>query len=640
MATREKTVCFAFPMTTALVADAVVTNLTQITLYVPEASPTFTSVAVEVGFQDVVTATGGTITEHRVGLRLGAAAYTTVTETDDITNSGENIAGVIGPFDFTSHFTTNWTGTSMTCDLQVYFDQNTGTTLGMNNVTAMIYVTYSYDDAAATQIKTVMLPMESLVGTLPTAAANFGTSQIPQLTSGGILPEAGVTIRDWFIVIEGNESTAAATDFTISANIDGGATTNFMVQETALISDRFCRWIYRPAVPDTTLSHNLQLWASTARCNHVTATLYVTYEFTLSGTTRVLNSIQLPMEMASPLGLTTTAEATRFQRNVFTVEPGTITLRQSAFRLNYNTPASVTSLRLRAGGQAYRNYTPAAGVVCGMFSVQQRIDSGSEQGAGITLARGENTITIDGYATNATVEATNLNGYIVLNYESDLSTAGIGAHAHTVRKVLLSWNMALSDLNRINNFAFAIPESSYWLMGAGFCFIQWVNSAGMAVTFDTEALSGEGKGAGYHDIYAGAYVSDGELNCSMIWMRGRDVFKRYPADTDTDRLDIETARDYRLYTTTTCGNGMWAVATYHSMQWLIAGSVSGNDVALPTDLAVVRDATKEVMFLGSLAAGDTGFGFAAYDNTEAYYVDAYQDGTHVGRSALGTAVAF
>lgn len=639
MATREKTVCFAFPMTTALVADAVVTNLSQITLYIPEASPVFRSVFVEVGFQDVVTATGGTIGEHRVGLRLGAAAYTTVTELDDIANSGENLAGVLGPFDFTSHFTANWSGTSMTCDLQVYFDQTTGTTLGMANVTALVYVTYEYNDTAATQIKTVRFPLESLVGALPTAAANFGTSQIPQLTgAGGVLPEASPVIRDWFLLIEGNESNNnTVTDFTISVNIDGGATTTFMTQEAALGSDRFCRWVYRPAVPTTTAAHNLQLWANVAKANHLTVTLVVTYQFTRTGTTRVLNSILVPIEIASPLGVATTAEASRFTRDIMIQEPGTITLRQSGFRINYNVAATPTSHRWRAGSQAFRAYTPAASVACGMYCVQQRIDAGAAGGAGITLARGRNTLTIDGYATSPANQITNISGYVLLNYESDLAAGGIGQHAHTVMKVLLPWDAALTDRVRVNNYSFAIPESDYWLVATGFSFIQWVATASNAITFDVECLTTEGKGAGYYDIYADAYQSDAERSCSIIWMRGRDTFKRFPADADPNRLDVEVARDYRLFTSTTCGNGIIACLTYHSFTWTAAGTLSGHNAALPTTVRLVDAVTNETRQEQVLSAGTTAYSFTVNDNTEDYYVSAYQDDTHVGRSGLAKA---
>lgn len=634
MAIREKTVMFAVPTASALVADKTVTNLDQITLYIPEASPTFKSVFVEVGFQDVITATGGTVNEHRVGLRLGANAYTTFTETDDITHSGENMAGIIGPIDFTSHFAANWTGTSMTCDLQVYFDQSTGTTLGMANVTAVIYVTYEYNDTAASQLKTVRIPLESLVGPLPTAATNFGTSQIPQLTGvGGLLPEGSPVVRDWFLLIEGNESMAnAVTDWTLSANIDGGATTAFTTQEGALASDRFCRWTYKPAVPTTTAAHNLQLWGSIARANNLTVTLIVTYQFTRSTTTRVLNSILVPIEIASPLGGPTAGEASRFERYVTVMEPGTISLKQSAVRLNYNTAATPGTISVMAGAQAARVYTPSSSVACGMYCLQHRVDAGGAQGAGITLARGRNQLVLDVFASSAVSDATNISGYLLLNYESDLSAAGVGAHAHTVFRNLLSWDALLTDRNVVTGYSFPIPEANYWLVAMGFCFTQWIATASNAVTFDVQALPGEGKGGGYYDIYADAYQSDAERSCSIIWMRGRDAFKRCPQDADSERLDIETARNYRLFTTTTCGNGIFAAATYHSMTWTAAGNLQDADLAKATTLKLVHKDTGEVRQTQVLPAGTTAFSFTVYDNTDDYCIDAYQDGTHAGRS--------
>lgn len=640
MATREKTISFAFPMTTTLVADAVVTNLSQITLYIPEASPTFTSVFVKVGFQDVVTATGGTITEHRVGLRLGAAAYTTFTETDDIANSGENLGGVFGPVDFTSHFTTNWTGTSMTCDLQVYFDQSTGTTLGMNNVTAEIFVTYTYNDTAATQIKTVRVPMESLTGALPTVAnSNFGTNQIPQLTGGGgILPEAGVTIRDWYIIVEGNEiNNNTTTDFTLSANIDGGTATAFMIQEAALASDRYCRWIYRPTAPSTTAAHNFQLWSSVAnKCHHITATLVVTYEFTLAGTTRTLNSILLPIEVGSPLGSTTLGDASRYYRELVISEPGTITLRQSGFRINFNCNGGVTTLNWRAGAQSARTYSSAGNVICGGYALQHRVDSGAAGGVGVTLARGSNTITIDGYSTGGIV-ATNISGYLILNYESDVGSGGIGQNAHTVFKSRYAWDALGNFNNRVVGASFAIPETNYWLMSAGFCLIAWQASLAGAFSVDIELGATEGKGAGYADVYTDGIMGDSEMSCCEIWMRGRDVFKRFPQDADTDRADIETARDYRIFSTANYAKGLIQFVTYHSHTWNIIGDISGHDAGLPTQLELIRASTGEKMQTTTLAAGTTAFNFTVYDDTLDYYVSAFQDGTHVGRSGVGQA---
>ena len=639
MATRVKTTQFAFPMYTGTVVDATTTNLTQITIYIPEAVSAFRSVTVDVGFQDIITATGGTITEHRVGLRLGAAPYTTITETDDIANSGEQMAGVIGPWDFTSHFTSNWAGTSRTCDLQVYFDQNSGTTLGMRNVTAVVTVTYEYDDTAATQIKTAWIPLESLAADLPTAAnTNFGTNQIPQMTGvGGMLPESGVTIRDYYFLIEGNESTSTATDFTITANIDSGTATAFGVQEAALISNRYCRWIYKPGtVPGLGTTHNFQLWTNLAsRCNHVTVTLVVTYQFSLASTTTVLNSVLLPLEMTGPLGSNTAADASRISQDIWANEPTTITLMQSGFRINYNCNNTPTGLHFRAGSQSFRAYTPLAGVVAGMYSLQQRFDSGSSQGSGLTLSRGRNSLVIDGYLTTTARQATNVNGYIILNYLSGLASDGIGAHNHTLMYNLLGWDAALTDRTRIDNYSFALPEAEYFFTGVGFVFYQVVQSASMGITFDTQCLSGEGKGGGYYEIYSDSYQADNEKSNSIIWMRGRDVYWRYPNDPGPDRVDVQTPRSYRLFTSTATSNGLMAVPTYNAIAFTVSGNITGSNGGSIT-INIYRSDTNELIHTTS-RTGNGSYSLQWHDDTIALYSEAFEDSTHYGRSITATA---
>lgn len=641
MATRRKTLVFAADTLTSDVADATITNLAQFTVHIAETC-TFVAAWVEFGYQDAITATGGTVTEHRVSLRLGAAAYTTFTETDDIANSGENMAGVIGPILFTSHFQTNWSGPSMTCDVQAYIDYSTGTTLVSRNLTALLYVTIEYDDDPGvnpTQTKTVIIPMESLVSTLSTTAnSNIGSNQIPQLTgAGGMLPESTVTVRDWFVVLEGNESNAAVTDWTLSVNVDSGTSRSFGVQECALQSDRFCRWVHKPASPpSTSAAHQWQCWASIARANHLTHTLYVTYTFDATATTRTLCTALIPVEIATPLGITTTAEASRFRRSLFVQDPGTITLRQSAFRINFITTASISGLNFRAGAQSYRAYTQVAGVVCGMFSLQQRIDSGSAQGAGITLARGLNTLTIDGYATDAVDQATNINGLAIINYEADVGTSGIGQNTHWWMVPVYGWNALLQDRVRVNNVTIDIPEANYWIVSAGFLITQWVSASSNALTFDVECLSGEGKDAGYYDIYADAYQADAERACSMTWMRGRDVFKRYPTDPDSERVDIETARGYRLYTSTTAGNGLVAMVCMHSFAYSVTRDITGSDGGT-VDIKVCRSDTGEIVATAS-RGGDGAYSFTWYDNTIPLYAAAEEASANLaGRSEAFTA---
>ena len=83
------------------------------------------------------------------------------------------MSGVLGPFDFTAHFAANFPAAdSATLALSVYFDITTGTGLTTNNISALIAVTYEYDDGAATQYATAVIPMESLVGAMGTTDTN------------------------------------------------------------------------------------------------------------------------------------------------------------------------------------------------------------------------------------------------------------------------------------------------------------------------------------------------------------------------------------------------------------------------------------------------------------------------------------
>lgn len=635
MATRIKTVHYSLPMFTTATTNAVDTALGTGTIYIPETvtSGSFVSVTAEVGFQDIITATGGTISEFRFGIKLGAAASTNVyTDVDGIANTGENIAGIFGPFNLLSYFQANWSGTSMAVTSNVYFNQSTGTTLGMRNITVIYHITYTYDDTNATQLKTAAIPLESPVGALPTTAnSNFGTSQIPILTGlSGTLPEGNVTIRDYYFVIEGNESTAgSATDFTVSANIDSGTATAFGIQEAALATDRFVRWIYKPgAVPLTTSTHQFQLWATTARVNHVVVTLYVTYQFTLAATTKVLSSILLPLEIGSPLsGASSTAN--RYSRELLINDPGTLTLKQSAFRINYNAIDPPTGLSFRMGPQAYRTYTPAVLASAGMYNLQQRIDSGGSQGAGFTLARGKNTFVVDGYFT-ATQPPFNITGYILLNYISDLSPLGIGAHAHTVDVGLRNFDIGNTLVSSVNG-VITIPESSYRIMSAGFQMTIGTPALTMAIGLDVMCLSTEGKGGGYYDIYTDAYRAESEWGTTLVYAQGRDVVKRYPDDPGADRIDMTAIHTYRYLSSSGTSAGISFLYTYHALSVAVSGTISGSTGGTVT-INVYRSDNRELIYT-TTRTGNGSYGFDWYDNTIAIYAEAYESSTKFGRSS-------
>src|SRR3970282_1328757 len=157
----------------------------------------------------------------------------------------------------------------------------------------------------------------------------------------------------------------------------------------------------------------------------ITHTMYVTYQWTVSGTTEFLNSIMLSFEIPSPLGGSAAADNDRFELPIRVEEPATITLKQSAYRIQFVPGAgAMAGLNSRAGAQAFRAYTPAASVVCGGSCFQQRVDSGSAQGAGLTLARGKNNLVIDTYRTDTTDLGWNITGGASTQHQTGVSAQG------------------------------------------------------------------------------------------------------------------------------------------------------------------------------------------------------------------------
>lgn len=643
MATRIKTVRYAFPTYTLTAASATNTNLTQITVELPEA-PTggaFKSAYLEISY---VTANSNVaVTTQTWALQLGAVAYSS-TQSSGGANFGataEDTAIISKGLDFTSYFVTNWTGTSMTLNCRF----NVTVTGGLEAVTAVMVITYSYDDTAATQLKTVAIPFESRNSALPTTATNFGTSQIPQLTGvGGFLPENTPVIKDWYIIIEGNSGAPDTTDYTVSARVDALTTLTFVQLEAGSLTGTYMRLIFKPpnGVPDTTVSHNFQLWCDVARLHNITATLYVTYAFTLSGTTRLLNSIQLSLEMPSPMGGTTVDFKSQFIRDILITEPGTITLRQSGVRLLFNTPATPT-VSFSVGAQAFRNYAVNGTVSAGMQAFQQRIDSGSAQGAGITLARGLNDINVRAYSNNiSTGVVTNVSGIIFLNYESDVPTAGIGAANSTYSLVQFVRNSGITSTSfPTPDFSFAGNQlpTNWWLTDISYQINFSAGTTLGGISFILFRKTGDAITEGSEVSYADVSVGDPELGSYEIFCRARGIFKRYPNDQDTSRLNpTVTFRPFSIMVTGACHN-MFIICniTTHEMTFTASGNISGNNAALPTTVKLVRAVDNMLYDEQVLSAGTTAFSFTVHDDALDYYVDAYQDETHVGRSGLAKA---
>ncbi len=636
MATRLKTVKYAFPALASLTNNTL-TNLTQITVYLPETgTKTFRSVVAHVTFDDIITATGGTLTTKTLDLRLGAAGYTSVANANTLTNSGENASFWLSA-DYTSHFNTNWSGTSMTCDFRLQINQSTGTTTGMVNVCVTLDITYEYDDTSTTHVKTVMIPLNMVAGAMDTAATTRDT--IPALDT--YLPEASKTYRNIHVVVQGNEArNGATTDHTMTLRV-GAASVTTGNYEGGLASDRFFRYVWEltSSWPSTGSTQNWQPTATVARVNHAQAYVVVTYEFDASTTTSVMNSLLLPVEVASPMGGTTSSDYQRATRELW-IQETTISTSRVAFFVFWQQIAAIGGLNMRIGTGSFVAYTDTASVLCGSNAAMIRNDSA------FTLARGRNSLNVDIYRTDTADYGWNVCGYFLVNYTSDKHADGVGAHNHTIEwGIAQNGTGAAASTVTVSATALTIPETDYFTVGLGTQLIVQPSGtvAPAGFTVQVERLSAEG-GVEWEDVYADTSQTDPEIGVYLVYSQMRTIFDRFPGDADSTRVDIETSRRWRMFMTGSTATTGWyslsVVMTYHSILYDVSGSVTSTDggtVNIGLHRGDENSSQGGELVKSTSRTGDGSYSFTWYDDTESVYVVA-EDGTNAGRTLDDTAV--
>jgi hypothetical protein len=651
MALRTKTIEYAYPISTASVGAGSARDFTSIDIYIPE-TPTFRSVILEVSCYDN-TGTAASVTSVLMGISLGAVTRNDTTVTQTITNSGEN-QGLIFTRDVTSYFATNWTGTSMAsgCRLTVG-----GMSTGV--ATAKLLITYEYDDTGQnTRIKTVRIPIDGNTGALTTTLSNVGgvANQIPNLDTW--LPEASKVYRDiFFETYTHTGKTTGTTDRNLNLRFNGTNTLS-VLYEAALISDFMIKRIDK-LLGNITTSQTNDVEASTANTDMpftcLSGMLVVTYEYDHSASTRVMNSIMLPsLDESGWVAGPTTADKSRFTRRVYIQEPGTITLEQSGLLVSMIDDAAMT-LDLRIGAQDSRTFAHTATVRCGSVYQMRRFDSGAAgTSSGVTLSRGINDIVIDYFTTGTGVGTlgSNINGVMILNYTSDIHPDGDGAHNHTTIWINRPWTAGLNQRIQYSPSTVPnIPESEYYITSIGYeiKFITTTTaSANASICISGEVQSGEADGAGWYSFYDSIYSNDPEIGTSVIWARARDEYKRYPTDTDSSRLEVENARDYRIDTNPNVGfSQLQKIITYHNITYPIAGTITGGNGVDPIIVRAFRVDSGELIEEVTASSGDgnlTGtFNITWYDNTVDVIVIAYQATDYKGtsiRQVAGTSNSF
>lgn len=639
MATRLKTVQYAFP-TLASLASNTLTNLSQITIYLPESgAKTIQEAWLEVSMDDIVTATGGSLTTKTINLRLNALSYSSTTNANALTHSGENISHFFTR-DFSSYFASSWSGTSMTCDVQLQINQSTGTTTGFVNVCTTLHITYQYDDTSTTQLKTVYVPLNAPVTTLPTAKTSHDT--IPALDI--YLPENSKVYRNIHIITQANTNTSAATDHVVYYQIDSLASTTTGNYESSLITDRWVRFVYdiTSLGMSTNATHTFNVWSSlTARHHCMQAWLVVTYEFNESATTSVMNSLLLPVEINSPVGISATVFQ-RATREMMIQETNPVLNRLAAY-VRWNNVANEAGLNVRIGTGTFIAYTnTGSGAIAGGKGLMIRNDAP----AGFSFGRGKNFLQLDLYNTSTSAKGGNWGCLWMVNYTSDKHPDGVGAHNHSIIWPLAFHGTGAASLNVITAAtAPIIPETDYYVSALGLHLGYINNSTSIVSTpsINIERLASTEGGLLWEQGYTDAGIIDTEVGYNESWSQTRDMFMRWPGDVEDSRMDIEASRRYGLYIpnqSAAATAAFWETfqlyMTYHTITYAVTGNISGSNGGTVTiNLHRANDNGK---VYSTTRVGDGSFSITWYDNAFSdVYIVAYEDANHHGRSGVGTA---
>lgn len=646
---RVKTVEYMLPAINTQVACATSAGTyrdsTDLTIYVPETtSRTILAARLEVTAYNYLYANSSNVSGWGVRCSCdGGSNWTAVTQAASLNESDENYTYLMVA-DVTSEFTARFSGTSDTVRWGFYIYASS-TATGFGPAFAKLILTYEYDDTAhSTRVKTVRIPIESLNGRIGTSATEIRqgsiVNQIPQLTGAGspFLPEASVTLRQVFLEVWGNSLPNDTTNSVLTLRLDTtGSTVSFGTLDNTQDSSATVRFMWDISAETFTAEKALYAYMTggTSYIGFLGGWLTVTYEYDHSSSSTILNSLFIGLGSDNDNALASGDKSVvSVERSL--EEPGTLTMKQSAIWITYQSGNTSDTFTFKAGSQTATGYTPTAdGSMCGMSSIVHRIDSGGYRGAALTLARGANTFKAEWYTGTAN-RIGNVSCAMILNYTSDKASGGDGVHAHSVHFPIFGSNRAFATaVQAAATVAPKIIESNYWLLGV----MPVIYCTGIGTTVDGYSLSVErtaGEGNGWENLFGSIYTGIGENGCWMNYSACRFAFKRWPNDTDSSRMDIEGTRNWRIFgQSKQYGVGVWV--TWHSHTFTISGTVSGYADADGAGLTVKIYRESDGLYLGSATTTTGGaFTFTWYDNTANYRAVCEEDSTHVGASVAGT----
>ena len=651
MVLRAKTIEYGFTSVTASVASFVYGIHPNELIVIPETTNrTFQSVFLYHFAQQNVGA-AASVTSVSSSIRLfgpANAVQKTVVTASARNASGECISGN-WIHDVTDYFRTNFSSSFTAMSATLSGGMNPGP---FANLSSKLIITYTFEDSTLTgsnkAIKTVRIPQEGNNGNLTTAFSASNT--IPALAT--FCPESNKTFRNIFLEIEGQDGVTAASapDPVLTMSLGNASlfNYNFGITDTLITSQ------YSTRIWDLTdiinVSQSYWLSASTTNTNTpwpcLSTHLVATYEYEPSTTTSILNSLLIPvLDEPGFIGGNTTALKTRFSRTFPIVDADPIMFTSSAVKLYYSDGAAM-AVDFRVGSQSSRTFSHAATVRAGSMVIQRRIDDGAIGGAGMTLARGLNTITLDVFRTGTAFGSlgSNLNGVLFLNYTSSVNPEGIESHPKTILALLQetppTLNPTLVTVSSSGRMPI-IPESGsfYYLYSGGTYLPINMGNTGHMDTFLTlhgSVEANEADGAGWQALYVGTQTGDSETGVYPVYTFSPDVWKRFPNKIDGTNtlLNYTQMRQWRLASAPTSEVVLhgWHVTTYHSRMFTKTGSVYPNPGAGQV-VKVFRNDTGELVTTASTDANGR-YSFAYHNDTIDLYSETRVNDYLTGRSGL------
>lgn len=640
-ATHEKTITAAFAMFTAGYSTGTsYTTSSDLTIYIPETtSRAFKSVKLVLTGHDTVATPGADLAAWSVRASCNSGTnYTTVTQSSTWADTGETIPFRIEA-DVTSEFTNRFgSSSSGTCRVGWYINYSSASTV--NNIAVSLEITYEYDATAhtSTRIKTVWIPIESATGQQGTSLTEIGTNQVPDLST--FLPESSKTFRQVYFDLMASTLPSGTTDNALCLALDSEAETALGTVEFAPQSNFPFRALWIRDDMTTNATHALK-----ARHNAGSGSYYAqlggmlaaTYEYDPASATNI-KSIRIPVPLTGFLN--TSSFPANVQVKFMVNEPGTITLKQSALVLCACTTTTNDTLSVKVGSQSVRAYTPSSQSDSGspMFVVH-RIDSGGAQGAGMTLAAGENTVDIQMYCSS-TRSIGMIYGYLVINYTSGVDSQDEANHAHTTM-----WHLAATNRARANNLQVTyavtpkITPSNYYLIGAGLEILCTAATPNGLSTIECAVSreTGDSPASGLQVLSDGmGSGASGEMQWLFMGASGTPFFQRYPGDPDTTRLNIETTRTVSSIHAFSVQLGATLYVTASSLTYNVTGTVSnytgdGSGITV----YVHRADTNEYLGSATTSAGGS-YTFTWYEDVISKFAHARVSSTLMGRSDNGT----